>query len=267
MDKSWIKIYRKIVDWEYYTDSHMVHLFIHLICKANVNDVIWQGIAIKRGQLITGRSSLSNETGISPQSIRTCLSKLKKSGYIEIETTHHFTLVTINDYENYVEDKIPTTRPIETKQEAEMPMLFPATAPPKKKRKASTTKSPTIVTQAREIFEAYFKELYGENYYWTAKDAAAMKKLLDKIRFNRQNKPTPLPIDDKSLCDAFGIFLHAINKGWILKNFSVTKISSQYNEIVSEIKNRRNGYNGDNRTAKERLAGAANLVNKYLSED
>ena len=98
-------------------------------------------------------------------------------------------------------------------------------------------KEHTTCHRGRQIFEAYFLELYGEPYYWQAKDAKAMNSILKKIAFARSHKNPPLPTDDDSLLKAWSEFLHLIDKTWIMNNFSVNKIDSQYNEIVSEMKN------------------------------
>ena len=97
----------------------------------------------------------------------------------------------------------------------------------------------TIISKAREIFEQYYEKTYGQSYYWEAKDAKNMGDLLRKITFSRKNRKVPLTVDDDSILDAFRIFLESINKNWIHSNFSVPKINSQYNEIISEIKNRK----------------------------
>lgn len=104
------------------------------------------------------------------------------------------------------------------------------------KEEVAQQKTKNIITRAREKFEDLYRQAYGDEYYWEAKDAANMKKLLDKIAYSRRHRASPLPTDDDSLIDAFGKFLLSINKEWIAKNFSVTKINSQYNEIISEIK-------------------------------
>lgn len=103
--------------------------------------------------------------------------------------------------------------------------------------KKKPPKEPTPCHRGRQIFEAYFLELYGEPYYWQAKDAKAMNSILKKIAFARSHRTVPLPTDDESLLKAWGEFLHLIDKTWIMNNFSVNKIDSQYNEIVSEMKN------------------------------
>ena len=114
--------------------------------------------------------------------------------------------------------------------------------------KKKPPKEPTPCHRGRQIFEAYFLELYGEPYYWQAKDAKAMNSILKKISFARSHKTVPLPIDDESLLKALEEFLRRIDKTWIMNNFSVNKIDSQYNEIVSEMKNHRQNVtdNGNN---------------------
>ena len=106
-DNSWIKIYRKIVDWEWYTYSHMVHLYIHLIMKANTKDRRWRGIEVRRGQLITSLESLKSETGISIRSLRTCLGRLQETGEILQEATNKYRIITICKYESYQQEITP----------------------------------------------------------------------------------------------------------------------------------------------------------------
>ena len=52
MDRGWVKSFRKIKDWEWYKKPLTAHLFQHLVREANHKDKMWQGIEIKRGQLV-----------------------------------------------------------------------------------------------------------------------------------------------------------------------------------------------------------------------
>jgi len=79
----------------------MVHLLQHLILSANHKINNYQGSEVKRGQLITGRKKLSEKTGISERTIRTCLSRLQETGEISIKATNKFSLITICNYETY----------------------------------------------------------------------------------------------------------------------------------------------------------------------
>ena len=60
----WIKLHRRIIQWEWYKTKNMTHFFTHLLLLANKQDNNWQGQKIKRGQLITGLNSLYKDTGI-----------------------------------------------------------------------------------------------------------------------------------------------------------------------------------------------------------
>lgn len=122
-----------------------------------------------------------------------------------------------------------------TKQEL-FPLPVETKTLPTKKQKE---KDFTLVHRARCVFEQHFKELYNIDYYWRAKDAKAMKGILDALAYQRRSRlPDPLPTDEESMLEAFGQFLKLINKDWIKNNFSVTQINNQFNSIVSEIKNK-----------------------------
>ena len=122
---------------------------------------------------------------------------------------------------------------VPTEREDNIKLSSPSSARTRK----SKPKEFTICHKGRQIFEKYYQELYDSAYYWQPKDAKAMNSILKKIAFARSHKTVPLPTDDESLLKAWSEFLHLIDKTWIMNNFSVNKIDSQYNEIVSEMKN------------------------------
>ena len=51
--EGWIKLHRKILDWEWYDDINTKVLFLHLLLTANHEEQKWRGKIIERGQLIT----------------------------------------------------------------------------------------------------------------------------------------------------------------------------------------------------------------------
>lgn len=101
MASGFIKLYRDILDWEWYRDPCVCRLFVHLLLTANFEDARWRGIEVKRGQHVTSLASLSKETGLSLQQIRTALRKLKSSGEIGIRTTSRYSIVTVVKYGDY----------------------------------------------------------------------------------------------------------------------------------------------------------------------
>lgn len=106
MHRGYVKLWRKMCEWEWYQDSQTFHLFMHLLLKANTKDSKFQGFTIKRGEIITGREKLSFETGISIQSVRTCLERLSNSKVVTIKSTSKYSIVTICNYETYQPQQI-----------------------------------------------------------------------------------------------------------------------------------------------------------------
>lgn len=99
--EGWIKLHRKILDWEWYTDAPVRILFEHLLLTANYEDKRWKGITIKRGQKVTSRQHLAEETGLTEQQVRTALAKLKSTQNITSKTTNKYTLITVENYGLY----------------------------------------------------------------------------------------------------------------------------------------------------------------------
>ncbi len=99
--QGFVLFYRKIHEWDWYTDSFTFHLFFHCITSANHKTKKWRGIEIKRGQFLTGRKKLSVETGLSEQQVRTCLKRLKSTNELTIESTNSYSIITVNNYDLY----------------------------------------------------------------------------------------------------------------------------------------------------------------------
>lgn len=100
-DKEYIKVFRKMLQWEWYTDSKTKALFLHCLLKANWKDTKWKGMVIKRGQFVTSLSSLSKETGLSVREVRTALTHLKTTNEVTECVTSKFRIITVLFYDEY----------------------------------------------------------------------------------------------------------------------------------------------------------------------
>ena len=99
--EGWIKIHRKILDWEWWDKPEMIKLLIMFICKANIEDKMWHGLLIKRGQFVTSLDALRIESGFSIQKIRTCIKRFENTQELTIQSTNKYSIVTICNYEGY----------------------------------------------------------------------------------------------------------------------------------------------------------------------
>ena len=101
MSGGWIKLYRKFLEWEWFTDAKMVQLFIYLLLSASIEQRKWKGIVLERGQLATTYPELAEKTNLSVQNLRTALSRLENSQIISRQVTNKYTLITICNFDSY----------------------------------------------------------------------------------------------------------------------------------------------------------------------
>ena len=101
MDSGWIKLHRKMTDWEWYTDVTTKTLFIHLLLTANHKPTKWRGIDVPIGAKITSREKLSQETGLSQRQVRTALSHLESTNEVTKSSTATYTLIQLTNYQKY----------------------------------------------------------------------------------------------------------------------------------------------------------------------
>lgn len=209
--KGFALIHRQFMDSRLYKDSQAVHLWFHFIMrashKASLVETHLGKISIGRGQFITGRPTLVDETGIPDRRIRTLMEKFERMGMISSEPFgRSFSRITVLKYDEYQ----PENRPIKSQETAnENPQparLADDFEPTKSQRKAkdnklntkslsndndmssgddpmSTSKSKPIPYQA--VLDAY-NEAAGERLpnaeALNAKRRTAIKRLLGELK-------------------------------------------------------------------------------------
>ena len=98
MNEGYIKLSRKMLSWEWYSDINTKVLFIHLIFKANWKDGRFQGVEVPRGSLVTSLGNLARETGLSVREVRTSLNHLKTTGEVTSKRHAKFSVISIKNY-------------------------------------------------------------------------------------------------------------------------------------------------------------------------
>ena len=99
--EGWIKLHRKMVNWEWYSDDIVKAVFLHLLLCANHSAGRWRGNYVGAGELITSYQQLAAQTGHSVQEIRTAIKKLKESGEITVKATNRYSLISLVNYGAY----------------------------------------------------------------------------------------------------------------------------------------------------------------------
>ena len=96
-----IKLHRKLTEWEWYSDPCTKDVFLHLLLTANHKTRREKGVTYKRGQAVFGRREMALKLGISERNVRTALNHLKSTNEITIKATKRGSVATIVNYEKY----------------------------------------------------------------------------------------------------------------------------------------------------------------------
>ena len=103
-NSGYIKLFRKITTWEWYSDPATRDLFIHCLLMANWEPGTWQGHPYKRGEFFTSHRKLANELGYTVRQTRTALKHLQMTHEVTLFSTSKYTLISINNYDEYQEN-------------------------------------------------------------------------------------------------------------------------------------------------------------------
>jgi len=185
----WVKLHRKITEWEWWDDHNTTRLFIYFITKANHQDKKWRGVDIKRGQFISSLDKLVKQTGIPIQRIRTGIKRLKSTNEITSKSTTQFTKYTVNNYELYQyeqhDNNIQTNKPSTNGQPTTNKQLTTNKKEKKDNKEKNVKKTTDSIESVDKItlikhFGNSFKDYFGHEYHANfGKDCKLLKKLED----------------------------------------------------------------------------------------
>lgn len=117
MQGDYIKLNRKILEWEWYKNPNTKTVFIHCLLKANWKGGRYQGIDIPRGSFITSLSQIAKECSLSVQEVRTAIKHLKSTGEITDQSTAEYRIITIKNYDTYQLTNKPVNRRVTIEQQ------------------------------------------------------------------------------------------------------------------------------------------------------
>ena len=173
--QEWFRFDRSLLNRNWFDKPEMLPLFMHLLNCANEEDK--QGdVLVRRGQVKTSLNQLSDTTGISKQTLRTCLGKLKEFGLIEIEANNHYSVIAVCNFDRYLGEAVVAQR--SEKKEVKTPKAK-AEKPKKSKDElsADTEKRKKIFYQELVPYvETYGRAMVREFFdYWSEPNKSRSK--------------------------------------------------------------------------------------------
>lgn len=98
---TYIKIDRNIVNWRWFKDSKMYHVFSWLIIMANIKNHDFRKVTVHRGEIVTSHEKIADACGLSVSSVRRVLQNLEDTGEIERTVKDHYQIIKILKYDEY----------------------------------------------------------------------------------------------------------------------------------------------------------------------
>ena len=100
-ESGFIKLDRRMLDWQWYQNQNTKDVFLHMILKANWKDKKYMGIDVPRGSFVSSYAKLAGELNMSVKSVRTAIEHLKKTGEAASKGQGKYTVFTVVSYDRY----------------------------------------------------------------------------------------------------------------------------------------------------------------------
>lgn len=161
---NYIKIDRKILEWEWYSNINTCRLFIHMLLKANWKDGKFEGKVVPRGSFISSYPTLERETQLTNREIRTAIEHLKTTGELTVQKTNRYSIFTINNYNLYQVSDSQSDRQATDKRQSNVSLTSAIEEKKEIKEENNNineqdnlTQAPTSKKQIDEFFEEIWK--------------------------------------------------------------------------------------------------------------
>lgn len=109
-DRTYIKLFRKMLKWGWYKDTNTFRVFMHILLKANYSPSSYMGYTVGAGECVFGRKKWAQELGLSERQVRTALEHLKSTNEVTIKSTNRFSIIHVVKWEFWqIDEGQPTT--------------------------------------------------------------------------------------------------------------------------------------------------------------
>ena len=185
---NYIKMYRTMLEWEWYSDINTKVLFLHMLLKANWKDGNFRGTTVPRGSFVSSVKTLSEETKLTEQEVKTAIKHLKSTKEITSKSTNKFTVFTIKNYIQYQTSNQQSNEQITNEQQTNNNQLTTIEERKKERREYKKNKKEKELQQSlTELFENH------------AFSVALQKKIKEWLEYKSERKESYKPQGLKSL--------------------------------------------------------------------
>lgn len=105
----YIKLFRSIIEWEWYKDPYVMRVFLHCLLVASSKNYFCRVLYVKKGSFWTSRRRLAQALDISEYRVRQALKKLEETGEISCHSTCNGVCISIVNWNFYQCEALRTT--------------------------------------------------------------------------------------------------------------------------------------------------------------
>lgn len=224
----WLKLHRKLNEWEWIDDPNTFCLFIHCLLIANRKPSKYRGHDIPVGGFVTSYDSLSSRSGLSVQQVRTALKKLIKSQVVTSKATSNFSIISILKWDSYQDDQQADNKQPTNKQQTP------------NKQPTTEEEDNNILIKEDKNYTGEFEQFWQE---WKPYDMPKGNKKIAKQKYDAARKRVSLEVIEKgrdeyirychqTLCKTQHLSTWLNNRGW---EFEKPEFNTKGNSTNDEL--------------------------------
>lgn len=99
--QGWVKLHRKLVEWEWYDDIPTRLVFIDLLIRVSHKERKWQGLLLNKGSIVTTYDEIAERNKLTYDVARNTIKKLVDTHVITKQKTHNKLLINVLNYGKY----------------------------------------------------------------------------------------------------------------------------------------------------------------------
>lgn len=99
--KGFIKLPRSLLSEKWASNPQSLSVAVHLLAMASLEDKLYNGARLGRGQVLTSVRKLAKISGLTERAVRTALRTQQATHFLTQQVTHRFTIITICKFDIY----------------------------------------------------------------------------------------------------------------------------------------------------------------------
>ena len=100
-NEGYIKLYRRMMKWGWYTDTPTKCVFLHLLFLACYEPCYYKGVQLEPGQAVSSIRQIATDTELTVKQVRTAINHLKETQEVAQSPCGKFSVFTVNNYNDY----------------------------------------------------------------------------------------------------------------------------------------------------------------------